>query len=412
MANLFDYLEWRGDLTFSQAPFNPVDNLILSCLGYVVLDGLVSGFDCEKPATVEETARLFVQLPESVKKLRDHKDEKLLEKMGQSRRFGKLPLLYHVDLMDYAAEKQFAAITIALEDGSHYVAYRGTDLSVTGWKEDFNMTFRSGVPAQLEAVHYLQQVAQKTEGPLYVGGHSKGGNLAIYAAAFADDAVQQRIVAVYNNDGPGFLEDVIAHTGYQAVYERIQTFIPQTSLFGMMLEHAEPFTIIESSGHFILQHDPYSWNVLGPDFVYLEQVTASGRFLDATMRGWLAGLSVSQREQFVDALFDILHTGEAATLQDLARIWLTNTGDVWKTLRDVDDETAEMIRRTLRLLVQNMGHSVQELLLEEHGERMQPLLDMKEKLEQRSKKHRWLKLPERQQKLEKQTRHHVIHHRT
>lgn len=412
MANLFDYLEWRGDLTFSQAPFNPVDNLILSCLGYVVLDGLVSGFDCEEPATVEETARLFVQLPELVKKLRDHKDEKLLEKMGQSRRFGKLPLLYHVDLMDCAAEKQFAAITIALEDGSHYVAYRGTDLSVTGWKEDFNMTFRSGVPAQLEAVHYLQQVAQKTEGPLYVGGHSKGGNLAIYAAAFADDAVQQRIVAVYNNDGPGFLEDVIAHTGYQAVYARIQTFIPQTSLFGMMLEHAEPFTIIESSGHFILQHDPYSWNVLGPDFVYLEQVTASGRFLDATMRGWLAGLSVSQREQFVDALFDILHTGEAATLQDLARIWLTNTGDVWKTLRDVDDETAEMIRRTLRLLVQNMGHSVQELLLEEHGERMQPLLDMKEKLEQRGKKHRWLKLPERQQKLEKQTRHHVIHHRT
>lgn len=381
MANLFDYLEWRGDLTFSQAPFNPVDNLILSCLGYVVLDGLVSGFDCEEPATVEETARLFVQLPESVKKLRDHKDEKLLEKMGQSRRFGKLPLLYHVDLMDCAAEKQFAAITIALEDGSHYVAYRGTDLSVTGWKEDFNMTFRSGVPAQLEAVHYLQQVAQKTEGPLYVGGHSKGGNLAIYAAAFADDAVQQRIVAVYNNDGPGFLEDVIAHTGYQAIYERIQTFIPQTSLFGMMLEHAEPFMIIESSGHFIMQHDPYSWNVLGSDFVYMEQVTASGRFLDTTIRGWLAGLTMEQRERFVDALFDILHTAEADTLQDLVKNWLTNAGDVWQTLRDVDDETAEMIRRTLRLLVQNMGHSVQELLLEEHGERMQPLLDMKEKLD-------------------------------
>ena len=388
MANLFDYLEWRGDLTFSQAPFNPVDNLILSCLGYVVLDGLVSGFDCEEPATVEETARLFVQLPESVKKLRDHKDEKLLEKMGQSRRFGQLPLLYHVDLMDCAAEKQFAAITIALEDGSHYVAYRGTDLSVTGWKEDFNMTFRSGVPAQLEAVHYLQQVAQKTEGPLYVGGHSKGGNLAIYAAAFADDAVQQRIVAVYNNDGPGFLEDVIAHTGYQAIYERIQTFIPQTSLFGMMLEHAEPFMVIESSGHFIMQHDPYSWNVLGSDFVYMEQVTASGRFLDTTIRGWLAGLTMEQRERFVDALFDILHTAEADTLQDLVKNWLTNAGDVWQTLRDVDDETAEMIRRTLRLLVQNMGHSVQELLLEEHGERMQPLLDMKEKLEQHSKKHR------------------------
>ena len=167
------------------------------------------------------------------------------------------------------------------------------------------MTFRSGVPAQQEAVRYLQRVAQKTTGPLYVGGHSKGGNLAAFAASFVEPAVQQRIVAVYNNDGPGFLEDVIESDGYQAICQKIQTFIPQTSLFGMMLEHAEPFTIIQSSGHFIMQHDPYSWTVLGPDFVYLEQVTASGRFLDQTIRGWLANLSPEQREQFVDALFDI-----------------------------------------------------------------------------------------------------------
>ena len=412
MANVFDYLEWRGDLTFSQAPLNAVDNLILSCLAYVVLDGLVSGFDCETSITVAEAADLFVQLPESVKHLRDPKDQTLLEKMAQSKRFGALPLLYHVDLMDCTAEKQFAAITIALQEDSHYVAYRGTDFSITGWKEDFNMTFRSGVPAQLEAVRYLQRAAAHTKGSLYVGGHSKGGNLAIFAAAFVEDAIQNRIAAVYNNDGPGFLEDVIAHTGYQAIYERIQTFIPQTSLFGMMLEHAEPFMIIESSGHFIMQHDPYSWNVLGPDFVYMEQVTASGRFLDTTIRGWLAGLTVEQRERFVDALFDILHTDEADTLQDLAKNWLTNAGAVWKTLRDVDDETAEMIRRTLRLLVQNMGHSAQELLMEEHGERVQPFLEMKEKLEQHSKKHRWLNLPKWLQQEEQQLQHHVIGHKS
>lgn len=371
MANLFDYLDWRGDLTFQQAPFNLVDNLILSCLGYVVLDTIVSGFDCENVITVKETAELFVQLPERVKNLRVAEDAQLLEAMGKSKRFGDLELLYHVQQLDRVAEKQFAAITINLGDGSYYVAYRGTDLSITGWKEDFNMTFRSGVPAQREAVRYLQRVAERTEGPLYVGGHSKGGNLAVFAAAFAGQEVQQRIVAVYNNDGPGFLEEVIESDGYKAICKKIQTFIPQTSLFGMMLEHAEPFTIIQSSGHFIMQHDPYSWMVLGPDFVYLEQVTASGRFLDQTIRGWLASLSSEQREQFVDALFDILTVEEASTLQDLVRAWLHNGGEMLKTLRDVDEETAEMMRRTLKLLVQNMGRSVQSLLYEP-VEKLQP----------------------------------------
>lgn len=397
MANLFDYLQWRGDLTFAQAPFNPVDNLILSCLGYVVLDSLVSGFACETTVTVKETADLFVQLPEQVKNLRVPEDQTLLTAMGDSRRFGGLPLLYHVQQLDRAAEKQFAAITVNLGDGSHYIAYRGTDFSVTGWKEDFNMTFRSGVPAQLEAVRYLQQVAERTTGPLYVGGHSKGGNLAAFAAAFVEPEVQQRIVAVYNNDGPGFLEDVIDSDGYRAVYEKIQTFIPQTSLFGMMLEHAEPFTIIQSTGHFIMQHDPYSWIVSGPDFIYLEQVTASGRFLDQTIRGWLAGLSPDQREQFVDAIFEIVAAEGADTLQDLAKLWLRNAGELFKTLRDVDDQTAEMIRRTLKLLVQNMGRSAQDLLLHEPTEKMQPL---KEKLEQNAAKHSWLKLPQWLQKEE------------
>lgn len=399
MANVFDYLDWRGDLTLEQAPFNLVDNLILSCLGYVVLDTLVSGFDCDHIVTVKETAELFAQLPEAVKNLRVPEDETLLAAMGKSRRFGGLQLLYHVQQLDRAAEKQFAAITVNLGNGSHYVAYRGTDFSITGWKEDFNMTFRSGVPAQQEAVRYLQRVAQKTTGPLYVGGHSKGGNLAAFAASFVEPAVQQRIVAVYNNDGPGFLEDVIESDGYKAICQKIQTFIPQTSLFGMMLEHAEPFTIIQSSGHFIMQHDPYSWTVLGPDFVYLEQVTASGRFLDQTIRGWLANLSPEQREQFVDALFDILTVEDADTLQELVKSWLHNAGELLKTLRDVDEETAEMMRRTLKLLAQNMGRSAQNLLLQEPAEKMQPL---KERLEQNSAKHHWFKLPELFQKDEKQ----------
>lgn len=411
MANLFDYLEWRGDLTFEQSPFNVVDNLILSCLGYVVLEELVSGFDCKYSTTVSEAASLFVQLPESVKNLRNPKDEDVLVAMAKSKRFAELDLLYHVDQIDLITEKQFAAITVNLGNGSHYVVFRGTDRSVIGWKEDFNMTFCSAVPAQLEAVQYLQKVAECTEGPLYVGGHSKGGNLAIFAAAHVAPEIQNRIAVVYNNDGPGFQEDVVVSAGYQAIKDRIQTFIPQTSLFGLMLEHAEPFTVIESTGIFVMQHDPYTWTVKGPDFVYLEEVTASGRFIDATLRGWLAGVSVERREQFVDAVYEAISADEALTLQDLVKVWLTNPGDRLKNLRDVDDETAEMIRHTFKQLVQNMGRTAQNMIKEEQAERMLPLKEkVEQKMEQSTRRHDWLKLPERGNQKEKAAQHHVIGH--
>lgn len=354
MSDMFDYLEWRGDLTFQQAPVNMVDNLLFSCMAYVVLHEIVGGMHNGDTKTIAEAAMEFAALTEEAKNLRDKNDERIFIAMAQTARFGDLQLQYYVQQIDLVTEKQFAAITIALDDGSHFVAYRGTDYSVIGWKEDFNMTFVSGVPAQLEAVKYLNAVAERTAGPLYVGGHSKGGNLAIYAAAFCEPEVQARIVAIYNNDGPGFLADVISSSGYQAICNRIYTYVPQTSFFGLALEHEEDYIVIESTERFLMQHDPYSWSVKGAEFVYLEEVTPSGKFLDQTVRGWLAGLSAEQREQFVDAVYEILAHEDALTLQETAKHWLSNAGELIQTLRNVDDETSEMMQRTLKLLGQSI----------------------------------------------------------
>ena len=354
MSDMFDYLEWRGDLTFQQVPLNMVDNLLFSCMAYVVLHDIVGGLQNGDTKTIAEAAMEFAALSDEAKNLRDRNDERIFMAMAETARFGDLELQYYVQQTDIDTEKQFAAITVALDDGSHFVAYRGTDYSVVGWKEDFNMTFVSGVPAQLEAVRYLNDVAERTTGALYVGGHSKGGNLAIYAAAFCDQAVQERIVAIYNNDGPGFLEDVIASNGYQAICDRIQTYVPQTSFFGLALEHEEVYTVIESTEHFLMQHDPYSWSVKGAEFVYLEEVTPSGKFLDQTVRSWMAELSAEQREQFVDAVYELLAHKDMHTLQDTAKYWLANAGELIHNLRSVDDETSEMMQRTLKLLGQNI----------------------------------------------------------
>lgn len=354
MADLFDYLEWRGDLTFRQVPVTMVDNLLFSCLAYVVLQDIVGGLYNGEIKTIAESAMEFAALSEEAKNLRDKNDERIFYAMANTKRFGDLPLQYHVQQLDKAAEKQFAAITIALDDGSHFVAYRGTDYSVIGWKEDFNMTFCSGVPAQLEAVKYLNAVAERTTGPLYVGGHSKGGNLAIYAASFCAPEVQNRIVAIYNNDGPGFLEDVIASDGYQIIRARIQTYVPQASFFGLALEHEADYTVIESTERFLMQHDPYSWSVKGAEFVYLDEVTPGGKFWDQTMHDWLAGLSKEQRASFVDAVYEILAREDAKTLQETAKLWLNNTGELIQSVRNVDEETVAMIQHTLKLLGQTI----------------------------------------------------------
>lgn len=384
MADMFDYLEWRGDLTFRQAPVNMVDSLLFSCMAYVVLHGIVGGFDSEDTKTIAQAANAFAQLPEEQKHLRDRNDERIFLAMAETKRFGELQLSYHVQQSDKVVEKQFAAITIALDDGSHFIAYRGTDYTVIGWKEDFNMTFCSGVPAQLEAARYLNAVAERTEGPLYVGGHSKGGNLAIYGAAFCDSAVQERIVAIYNNDGPGFLEDVIANSGYQAICDKIHTYVPQTSFFGLALEHAEEYTVIESTERFLMQHDPYSWSVKGPEFVYLEQVTPSGKFLDQTVRGWLAGLPAEQRERFVDGVYEIIVREDAETLQDTAKLWLGNAGELIQSLRNVDDETSEMIQHTLKLLGQNILRTAAMQVIPKERRKLPNMFVKHDKLEQQA----------------------------
>ena len=414
MADLYDYLQWRGDLTFSQAPVNPVDTLIFSALSYISFGGSVEALP-EVPISLKDAAEEFFRFPDQLERCRVKNDISLLQAAVETPRFRNIMLLQYRSHLVPEEETQFAAITFLLDDNSGVITFRGTDYSLVGWKEDFNMTFCSAVPAQLEAVAYLQKVAECTEGPLYVGGHSKGGNLAIYAAAHVSPEIQNRIVTVFNNDGPGFQQDVVEGAGYQAICDRIKTFIPQTSLFGLMLEHAEPYTVIESSGIFVMQHDPYTWTVKGPDFVYLEEVTASGRFMDATLRNWLAEITPVQREQFVDAVYEAISADEAVKVQDLAWAWLTNTGGMLKALRDVDDETAAMIREVLKQLLHNMGRTVQMMIREEQEERFSPLKEKLEhtlelKREHTAVKPEWRELPEFEEQ-NKNEQHHIIGHR-
>ena len=200
MANMLDYLTWRGDLLFSQAELNEVDGLILSELAYIQFDGLVSE-NIQSVLPLRTLAKTILALPDPVVRCRTEKDLELLQAVAESARFGRLGVSFYRSVFVPEEETQFAAVAFLLEDGTAFLAFRGTDSTLVGWKEDFNMSFQKNVPAQRLAQEYVQRYGAATREPMRLGGHSKGGNLAVYAGAKCGEAVQSRILEVYVHRG-------------------------------------------------------------------------------------------------------------------------------------------------------------------------------------------------------------------
>ena len=314
MADLFDYLLWRGDLPLDTVPPNPVDTLILSELSYLDLTGLVPE-DFLHPVPLSVVAEAFLALPDREDRDRVKRDSELLAACAKTARFGRARLVFYRSELLPEMESQFAAVTWLLPGGCALITYRGTDLTLTGWKEDFNMSFQPCVPAQEKALRYLEAFARVHSGPIRLAGHSKGGNMAVYAAACCQPQLQERLLTVHNHDGPGFHSSMLASDGYRAILPKVRTFLPQSAVVGMLLEHEEPYTVIKSRQVSLLQHEPYSWEVLGGDFVRMEEIDENSRFLDSTLKTWLAGRTMQERNEFVDAVYELLTAGEVADVR-------------------------------------------------------------------------------------------------
>ena len=354
---MFDYLNWRGDLPFSQVPLNSVDALIFSTLAYTQFGELITD-DPFRPVFLHNAVDGFFALPEPEKKVRDKRDLELLLAAAESKRYRNVGLCFYRDEFIPEEETQFAAMTFLLEDGSAFLAYRGTDYSLAGWKEDFNMSFLDTVPAQCKAVTYAEDFCELFTGPVYFGGHSKGGNLSVFAAAKVSGAIQSRIRTVYNLDGPGFGDYLMGDPGYLAMVPKIGTYIPQSSIIGMLLEHEEPYTVIRSRQVGLLQHDPYSWEVMAGSFVQADDLSPENKFLDRTIKNWLAGMTDAERSDFVDTVYDLLSTGGAKQAYHLLRP--QNIRTVLKTLNS-DDSIRKTIATELAELIQSARNIQQEM---------------------------------------------------
>ena len=349
MGNILDYLDWRGDLTFEQSPFNEVDNLILACFSYLDLDERAEVKN-GNTLSVEELSAAFSR--QEMKK--DLKAESaflqntpmLLEKMACAERFRKCTVGGFVNEILSHQAQQFAAVTIGLDDGTTYISFRGTDDTIVGWKEDFNLS-NGVVPSHRKALEYLETHGTCIQSMLRIGGHSKGGNLAMYAAMQCSDILQEKLLSVYDNDGPGFPEGFFSPGRVESVLPKVTRIIPEASVIGMLLSHQKDPRIVASTQKGILQHDAFTWEVMGPSFIEKESLTRRAAASDRSLHKWIDHMDEKQREHLIGELFSVLEATGADTISQIQEGGLKSLAAMVRQLDKMDPQSKAMVQELI-----------------------------------------------------------------
>lgn len=350
MKNILDYVKTELH-SFDTKPFNEVDSLVLSQLAYIRMDGMVpSSFSVSEPVSMwqllkaERFDSMFDKMFNAVP------TRKLLFAAAASPRFRDMKLCCYDENTDSVLEKQFASVTFILPYNTAYIAFRGTDSTVIGWKEDFNMAFMQSIPSQHSAVAQVDRVGSRLNMPLMAGGHSKGGNLAVYGSARCSENIQNRITAVYSHDGPGFRMDMVKGKGFERIADRIRKTVPEYSVVGMLLMNLDNYRVVKSNQKHILQHDPFSWGINKGDFVYTDSIAANAAVIDRSVSQWLASTDDHSRQRFIDTLFEVITAADINSLDDLSVLDFTKIVEIIGLLREVDPETKVFLRDTIKNL--------------------------------------------------------------
>ncbi len=343
MANMQDYLVWRGEFSFEITPWNEIDALLTATLCYLNFHGVKS----TQGWTLEEAKRIGLLQEAEGSTFPARKNT--FEAMADSPRFRDCRMHHFIALTAPEREMQFAAMCMDMPDGSLCVMYRGTDNTVVGWKEDFNMAYRTRVPAQEAAAWYLARGAAVTgkDRPLRLTGHSKGGNLAVYAAAMMPAEIQNRIEGVWSFDGPGMNRETSVSEGYARIREKLHSFIPQTSIIGLLMDYIEPYTVVRSNAGGISQHDPMTWQVYGPRFETLEKVDRTAEVVCETLHEWLQNSTPEQRGAFVETMFQMVDTTKVTRISVLMNEKLKSILIMAGNRKDVDPETRRVFNRLM-----------------------------------------------------------------
>lgn len=336
MKNFLTYLE-ENNKSFKEESFNIVDSLIFAYLSYLHF-----------PTTKTKLKDLKVS-----KSSKKEKNKKFLKRVITSKRYQDVELCFYIEDTNDLIEKQFSAVTFLLPDNTMYISFRGTDSTITGWKEDFNMAFMLPVPAQKEALNYVEKITRLIPRNFYIGGHSKGGNLAVYAGCNLNKNLSSRIIKIYSHDGPGFIKEFLTTSNYQNIKDKIEKVVPSSSIIGMLLYTNEKYKIIKSSEKGILEHDPFSWLVKDNNFIILKELSDGITYTNKVINDFLNSLSKKEREIFIDSLFTVLKSTNLTTLDEISKNFIVKIPNILIAIYKLDDVNKKYILKTIKALIKS-----------------------------------------------------------
>lgn len=375
MGTVLDYLKEYGDYTLEEKPFGEVDSLILSQFSYLKFDEMlpeVQGEWTEEPTghgvwAMGNTAISLEEMFRHEKYDSLYGDERyrrdntaLFLCMYGSKRFHDTKIVNYVNQIDLDTEMQFSAVTILLPGGMVYVAFRGTDETIVGWKEDLNLAFSEPVPGQRMSVEYLNRTAETFAGDFYVGGHSKGGNLAVYASMNCREDVRNRILTIYDHDGPGFRPEVKEQGAYEEIEDRIRKSVPRSSLVGMLLYSEGEYEVVESKTIGLAQHNPYTWLIKEDSFQIVNEIHTGRKFMDEALNQWILSLSQEAMHTFVDTFYQVILASETDNLIDFTANWMKSLHRIRMALKEIEPETEKVILQILRALFDIISANMKE----------------------------------------------------
>ncbi len=352
MADQFDYLSWRGDLSFSADSFNEVDGSILAMLSYIDFDAISKGADillrdaakgyC--PDEKYDSVKLGLIIPSK-------KINRAFCMSAASRRFGSCRVSDYEWHTDTRENCQFAAMVFHLSNGRAVISYRGTDDTLAGWREDCCLSYLDEIPAQRMAVEYFERMAQKYNNErFYFVGHSKGGNLAAYTAVSCDDELKSRIIKAYSFDGPGLGGSLVRSKRYLSVQRKLVHIVPQSSFIGTMFDACGKYTVVNGTMRGANQHDSFTWEVRGSEFVHLPELSSRGKKNVEQFRQTMERMTLEEKKQFVEMMFSVIESTGAQSLTDFTSGTLKKMITLIKNYGGMDKEKrALMVSLVLKL---------------------------------------------------------------
>lgn len=374
MKNMITYLKKYGNMSFDELPFNEVDSLLLSQIGYLNLDLFINHPHDEifiKDVLNKENSKKL-----SLATMTRKDNIKLCKVFPDTTRYDLIYYKHLISEINYDKCEQFFGVTFFLKDFI-YISYRGTDLTLAGWVENANMAYLETIPAQKASLDYLNKISSLYDKPLIIGGHSKGGNLALYASMNASIDIQNRIIDIYDFDGPGFRDkDVFKKEGFLNIKDKLHVMSSTMSVVAMLLYNVDHIEFLKTSGFTVLQHNPFNWHINETSFIRVKRNSITSRYLEKSLSYFFRKVSIEDRKRFIGILTFIIKDNPESSLLDIKRHPLRYFINTRKRKHMLSDDDLRFYKSIIKLMRKSFTTILKKKIKKENKKSLKNVVEL------------------------------------